>query len=80
MSVNDTLEPGRPTTVMLNTTEAAHYIKAKPRTLQTWVRQGKVQAYASCGISRHVWLFRQSDLDAAILAKPAVLSEIGRTQ
>lgn len=80
MSIDSTLAGGPATTAWLSTREAADYIKTKPRTLQERVRQGKIKAYASSGTSRHVWLFRQIDLDTAILARPAVLSETGRTQ
>ena len=51
----------------LTVTEAANYLKIKPRTLLLWVRQGKVKAFALSGTQRRVWRFRQADLDAALL-------------
>ena len=74
------LEP--PTSGWLTTEEAANYLKAKPRSLLLWVRQGKVRAYALSGTKRRIWRFRREDLDAALQANtlldsgpPAVLSE-----
>lgn len=55
----------------LTLTEAARYLKAKPRTLGLWVRQGKVKAYPLSGTIRHIWRFRIEDLDARLLAAPA---------
>lgn len=51
----------------LTVTEAANYLKIKPRTLLLWVRQGKMKAFALSGTKRRVWRFRQADLDAALL-------------
>jgi excisionase family DNA binding protein len=51
----------------LTVTEAANYLKIKPRTLLLWVRQGKMKAFALSGTKRRVWRFRQADLDAAFL-------------
>ena len=51
----------------LTVTEAANYLKVKPRTLLLWVRQGKLKAFALSGTRRHVWRFRHADLDAALL-------------
>jgi len=51
----------------LTVTEAAHYLKVKPRTLLLWVRQGRVKAFALSGTKRRVWRFRQTDLDASLL-------------
>jgi excisionase family DNA binding protein len=70
----------------LTASEAAAYLKVKPRSLLLWVRQGKVKAYALSGTKRRIWRFRQEDLDAALLASPVipskpltVLSERGTT-
>jgi excisionase family DNA binding protein len=63
----------------LTATEAACYLKVEPRTLLSWVRQGKVKGYSLSGTSRHVWRFLHSDLDAT-LTGPVVLSETERTQ
>lgn len=51
----------------LTVTEAANYLKIKPRTLLLWVRQGKMKAFALSGTHRRVWRFRQPELDAALL-------------
>ena len=51
----------------LTVTEAANYLKVKPRTLLLWVRQGKMKGFALSGTKRRVWRFRQTDLDAALL-------------
>jgi excisionase family DNA binding protein len=55
--------------------EAARYLKVKTRSMLLWVRQGKLQAYALSGTKRRVWRFLKSDLDAALLAKPVIVSE-----
>jgi excisionase family DNA binding protein len=55
--------------------EAAEYLKVKTRSLLLWVRQGKLPAYALSGTKRRVWRFLKSDLDAALLAKPVIVSE-----
>lgn len=59
----------------LTTSEAAAYLKVKPRSLLLWVRQGKVKAYALSGTKRRIWRFRKEDLDAALLNRPVVTSE-----
>jgi excisionase family DNA binding protein len=41
-------------------------LKIERRTLLQWVRQGKARAYQLSGTLRHVWRFRQSDLDAML--------------
>jgi excisionase family DNA binding protein len=68
----------------LTASEAAAYLKVKPRSLLLWVRQGKVKAYALSGTKRRIWRFRKEDLDSALFASPvipskslAVLSERG---
>jgi excisionase family DNA binding protein len=60
----------------LTATEAAQYLKIKTRTLLMWARTGKIKGYVLSGHSRHVWRFRQLDLDAT-LELPAVLSNGG---
>jgi hypothetical protein len=52
----------------LTATEAAAHLKVKSRTLLLWARQGKVKGYVLSGVSRHVWRFRQVDLDATMVA------------
>lgn len=59
----------------LTANEAAEYLRVKPRTLLLWARQGKAKAYQLSGIARHVWRFRQSDLDAMLAPSSAVPAE-----
>jgi excisionase family DNA binding protein len=59
----------------LTASEAAGYLKVKPRSLLLWVRQGKMRAYALSGTKRRIWRFRKEDLDAALFASPVVPSE-----
>ncbi|MBI3477123.1 MAG: helix-turn-helix domain-containing protein [Acidobacteria bacterium] len=63
------------TTEWFTAAEAALYLKVKVRTLLLWVRQGRVKAFALSGIKRHVWRFRQRDLDAALLGSPVLLCQ-----
>ena len=58
----------------LTVTEAANYLKIKPRTLLLWVRQSKMKAFALSGTKRRVWRFRQMDLDAALLESSVLTS------
>lgn len=55
----------------LNASEAAQYLRVKPRTLLRWTSAGKVPGFALSGSVRRVWRFRREDLDAR-LAGPAV--------
>jgi excisionase family DNA binding protein len=64
-----------PTFEWLTAEEAAGYLKARPRTLLLWVRQGKVKAFALSGTKRRVWRFRKEDLDAALLSTSVLDSE-----
>ncbi len=57
----------------LTASEAAAYLKVKPRSLLSWVRQGKLQAYALSGTKRRIWRFRKEDLDSALLSHPVVI-------
>ena len=59
----------------LTAEEAAGSLKAKPRTLLMWVRQGKVKAFALSGTKRRIWRFRKEDLDAALLSASVIDSE-----
>jgi len=61
-------------TAWLTAEEAANYLRVKSRTLLLWARQGKVKGYTLSGSSRHVWRFRQADLDATLTA-PSVRPE-----
>jgi excisionase family DNA binding protein len=59
----------------LTASEAARYLKVKVRTLLLWARQGKVKAFALSGTKRHVWRFRQADLDTMLLESAVLVSE-----
>jgi excisionase family DNA binding protein len=63
-----------PAYTWLTATEAAAYLRVKPRSLLLWVRQGKLQAYALSGTRRRVWRFRKADLDGALISNPVVRS------
>ena len=54
--------------------EAAEYLRVKTRTLLLWARQGKVKGHKLSGVKRHVWRFRQAELDAS-LEMPSVRPE-----
>jgi excisionase family DNA binding protein len=54
--------------VWLTAAEAAEYLKVKTRTLLLWVRQGKIKGHILSGSVRHVWRFRQADLDATLVS------------
>ena len=53
----------------MTTSEAAEYLRVKPRSLLLWVRQGKLPAYALSGTRRRVWRFRKDELDDALVSK-----------
>jgi len=55
-------------TEWLTAAEAAKHLKVRPRTLLLWAREGKIRGYQLSGVVRHVWRFRQSDLDDAMLS------------
>lgn len=65
----------------MTVSEAAEYLRVKPRSLLLWVRQGTIPAYALSGTKRRVWRFLQSDLDTTLKANridclsPTVLLE-----
>lgn len=52
----------------LTAAEAAQHLKAGPRTLLRWVKEGKVKGYALSGTERRTWRFLRADLDAGLLA------------
>jgi excisionase family DNA binding protein len=64
-----------PQSEWLTATEAAEYLSIKPRSLLSWVRQGKLQAYALSGSKRRIWSFRKEDLDSALFAFPLIPSK-----
>ena len=55
----------------LTSEEAAQYLKVERRTLLQWVRDGKTRAFQLSGITRHVYRFRQSDLDGMLTPSSA---------
>jgi excisionase family DNA binding protein len=63
-------------TEWLTAEEAAEYLKVKKRSLLLWTRQGKVRGYALAGTKRRIWRYRKSDLDAALLANPVIVSDV----
>jgi len=63
----------------LTSDEAARYLKINRRTLLEWARQGNLKAYKLSGIIRHVWRFRQQDLDD-MLSLSSADSADGRQQ
>jgi len=64
-----------PQSEWLTASEAADYLKVKPRSLLLWVRQGKVKGYALSGTKRRIWRFRTADLDSALLESPVIPSK-----
>lgn len=50
----------------MTTTEAAAYLRTKPRTLLKWVREGSIKAWPLHGTARRTWRFRREDLDSAL--------------
>lgn len=50
----------------MTTTEAAAYLKTKPRTLLKWVREGSIHGWPLHGSKRRIWRFRREDLDSAL--------------
>lgn len=55
-------------TEWLTTTEAAGYLKIRPRTLAEWARKGMIRAYPLSGRRRVTWRFRKRDLDEHLTA------------
>lgn len=50
----------------MTSAEAAAYLKVPSKTLLVWARRGQVRGYQLSGTLRHVWRFRQEDLDASL--------------
>jgi len=59
----------------LTISEAAAYLKVRPRTLALWARQGKVPAHRLSGVQRRVWRFLRSELDAMLTPSSAGSAE-----
>ncbi|HZQ25245.1 MAG TPA: helix-turn-helix domain-containing protein [Terriglobales bacterium] len=51
----------------LTAAEASAYLKIPRRTLLEWVRRGQIQAFKLSGTKRHIWRFKQEDLDSALV-------------
>ncbi len=63
----------------LNASEAADYLKVKPRTVLKWAKEGRIPAHPLSGSQRITWRFLKSELDSAMLASPSA-AELGRVQ
>jgi excisionase family DNA binding protein len=50
----------------LTATEAATYLRVKPRTILLWARQGHIKGHILSGTRRVTWRFLRSDLDATL--------------
>ena len=48
----------------LTATEAAAYLKVKPRTILQWAKEGRLKGYRLSGTALVTWRFLRSDLDA----------------
>jgi len=55
----------------LTATEAALYLKVKPRTLLQWAREGKILGHKLSGVQRCVWRFNRPELDAILCPSSA---------
>ena len=62
----------------LTATEAAHYLKVKPRTVLKWAKESRIRGHPLSGSKRITWRFLKSELDA-MLALPSA-AEHGRVQ
>jgi len=51
---------------VLTATEAALYLKVKPRTVLSWAKQGRIPAHPLSGSQRVTWRFLKSELDAML--------------
>jgi excisionase family DNA binding protein len=50
----------------LTATEAAQYLRVKPRTILSWAKRGTIPAHRLSGCKRITWRFRREDLDAML--------------
>lgn len=53
-------------TQWLTATEAALYLKVKPRTVLAWAKQGRIPGHPLSGSRRITWRFLKSELDAML--------------
>ncbi len=58
--------------------EAAEYLKVERRTLLEWARKGKARGFQLSGAKRHVWRFKQCDLDAMLTPSSAGSADGGQ--
>ena len=59
----------------LTATEAAMYLRIKPRTILLWARQGHIRGYRLSGTRRVTWRFLRCDLDATLTSPSVVLTK-----
>jgi excisionase family DNA binding protein len=59
----------------LTAAEAASYLRAKPRTILLWARQGHIKGYILSGTERVTWRFLRSDLDATLTPPSVALTK-----
>jgi excisionase family DNA binding protein len=70
MNDNDQLDhrASQPGAHWLTAQEAAEHLRVKTRTLLLWARQGKIVGHRLSGVQRHIWRFRQAELDASLVS------------
>jgi excisionase family DNA binding protein len=59
----------------LTATEAASYLRIKPRTILLWARQGHIRGHILSGTRRVTWRFLRSDLDATLTPPSVALAK-----
>jgi excisionase family DNA binding protein len=62
----------------LTASEAAQYLKVKPRTLLQWARERKIPAHKISGVQRCVWRFLRPELDAILFPSSADSADGGQ--
>jgi excisionase family DNA binding protein len=55
----------------LTATEAAAYLKVRPRTIVQWAKDGKVRGHRLSGCKRITWRFLRSELDGMLCGPSA---------
>ena len=55
----------------LTASEAANYLKVKPRTVLKWAKEGRIPAHRLSGATRITWRFLKAELDRAMLTPPS---------
>lgn len=61
----------------LDSSEAARYLKVKPRTVLKWAKEGRIPAHRLSGFKRVTWRFLKSELDSAMLSPPSAAGSGG---